>query len=137
MHAARLRPGRHELVWRPAAWEELGRRGATFTIVTFSGRAGRGGCTDTIKLLRSVGEELVDVERWTSRDELCYALEVVWSAENRCVVIRAVAVAMPTECGDRTAPGRYGHRQPPSRYVGYCLYRCITIRLVGWTKICT
>jgi hypothetical protein len=107
MHAAGLRPGRHELVWRPAVWEELGRRGATFAIVPFSGRPDRGGCTDTISLLRSVGEELVDVERWTSRDELCYALEapgwdrlgtfighsrirgeVVWLAENRCVVIR-------------------------------------------------
>jgi hypothetical protein len=62
--------------------------------------------TATIKLLRSAGERLVDVERWTFR-ELCYVLEapvwvrfgtfighpqvrgeVVWSADDRCVVIR-------------------------------------------------
>jgi hypothetical protein len=107
VHIARLRPTRGELVWRPAVREELERRGATVAIVPFSGWAGRSGRTDTIKLLWSVGEELIDVDRWTSRDELCYALEapvwdcfgtfighpqvrgeIVWSAENRCVVIR-------------------------------------------------
>jgi hypothetical protein len=59
-----------------------------------------------IKLLRLQGEQLVEVERWTGRDELCYALEapvwdrfgqfaghplvrgeVLWLAENRSVVI--------------------------------------------------
>jgi hypothetical protein len=107
VHVARLRPTRGELVWRRAVWEELERRGATVAIVPFSGRSGRSGCADAIKLLQSVGEGLVDVERWTSRDERCYALaapvwdrfgtfighpqvrgEVVWTAENRCVVIR-------------------------------------------------
>lgn len=106
VHISRLRATRGELVWRPAVWEELERRGATVAIVPFSGRSGRSGCTDTIELLRLDAGELVDVERWTSRDELCYALaapvwdrfgtfighprirgEVVWSAENRCVVI--------------------------------------------------
>jgi hypothetical protein len=103
-------------VWRPAVWEELDRRGATVAIVPFSGRAGSGGRTDTIKLLRSAGEELVDVERWTSRDELCYALaapvwdrfgtfvghpqirgEVVWTADNRCVAIRGRRGERPFE----------------------------------------
>jgi hypothetical protein len=47
--------------------------------VPFWGRAGTGGQTDAITLLRLEGEELVEVERWSSRDELCYALEgPVW-----------------------------------------------------------
>jgi hypothetical protein len=106
VHTARLRPARRELVWRSAVWEELERRRATIAAVPFWGRAGSGGRTDTIKLLRLEDEELVDVERWTSRDELCYALEapvwerfgtfvghplirgeVIWCAEDRTVVI--------------------------------------------------
>jgi hypothetical protein len=90
-----------------AVWAELERRGATVAIVPFSGRSGTGGRTDTIMLLRSEGEELLEVERWTSRDELCYALEapmwdrfgtfaghplvrgeVIWLAEERRVVMR-------------------------------------------------
>jgi hypothetical protein len=74
VHAARLRPVRYELVWRPAVWDELGRRGATVAIVPFSGRAGAGGRTDTIRLLKQDGAKLVEIERWTSRDELRYAL---------------------------------------------------------------
>jgi hypothetical protein len=47
--------------------------------VPFSGRAGRGGSTDTILLRRLDGDVLVDVERWTGRDELCYALAApIW-----------------------------------------------------------
>src|ERR1700733_165833 len=47
--------------------------------VPFTGRAGRGGRIDRIVLSRLDGDELVDVERWTSRDELCDALEApVW-----------------------------------------------------------
>lgn len=106
VHTARLRPARRELLWRPAVWEELERRGATVALVLFWGRAGSGGRTDTIKLLRFESGELLDVERWTSRDELCHALEapvwerfgtfvghplirgeVLWSAEDRIVVI--------------------------------------------------
>lgn len=106
VHTARLRPARRELVWRPAVWEELERRGATVALVPIWGRAGSGGRTDTIKLLRLEDGELLDVERWTYRDELCHALEapvwerfgtfvghplirgeVVWSAEDRSVVI--------------------------------------------------
>jgi hypothetical protein len=87
-------------------WEELERRGATVAVVPFWGRAGSGGRTDTTKLLRLEGGELLDVERWTYRDELCHALEapvwerlgtfvghplirgeVIWSAEDRTVVI--------------------------------------------------
>jgi hypothetical protein len=87
-------------------WEELERRGVTVAVVPFWGRAGSGGRTDTIKLLRLEDGKLVDVERWTSRDELCYALEapvwerfgtfaghplirseVIWSAEDKTVVI--------------------------------------------------
>ena len=93
-------------MWRPAVWEELERRRATVAVVPFWGRAGTGGRTDTIKLARLEDGELVDVERWTSRDELCYALEapmwerfgtfaghplirgeVIWSAEDKTVVI--------------------------------------------------
>jgi hypothetical protein len=106
-HVARLRPARQELVGRPAVWQELERRGATVAIVTFWGRAHSGGRTETITLLRLEGEELVEIERWTSRDELCYALEapvwdrfgafaghprmlgeVIWFAEDRRVLIR-------------------------------------------------
>lgn len=78
-HAARLRPGRGELVSREAVWSELERRGATIAVVPFSGRAGSGGSTGTITLGRVEGGELVDVQRWSGRDELVYALEgPVW-----------------------------------------------------------
>jgi hypothetical protein len=89
-----------------AVWEELKRRGATIAEVPFSGRAGRGGRTDTIRLSRCGGNALVDVERWTCRDELAYALEapvwdrygtfvghplihgfVTWTPEERLVII--------------------------------------------------
>ncbi|MGH8301047.1 MAG: hypothetical protein ACRET5_06210 [Steroidobacteraceae bacterium] len=85
---------------------ELERRGAVVAVVPFSGRAGRGGETGVIRLSRLEGAELVDVERWTSRDELCFALaapvwdrfgsfagqpaisgEVIWTTEDRRVVI--------------------------------------------------
>jgi hypothetical protein len=107
VHTARLRPPRRELVWRPAVWEELERRDATVAVVPFWGRAGRGGQTERIDLLRVECERLVEVERWTSRDELCYALEapvwerfgtfvglpltqgeVIWTVADRLVLIR-------------------------------------------------
>jgi hypothetical protein len=56
-------------------WSELERRGATLASVPFSGRAGRGGRADRIVLSRLDGDELVQVEGWSGRDELCYALE--------------------------------------------------------------
>lgn len=106
-HATRLRPARHELVRRAGVWEELERRGATVATVPFWGRAGSGGRTDTITLLRSEREELIEIELWTSRDELSYALEapvwdrfgtfaghphiageVLWFADDRRVLIR-------------------------------------------------
>lgn len=89
-----------------AVWEELERRGATIAVVPFSGRGGGGGSTGTITLGRLVGAELVDVERWSGRDELALALEgpvwdrygsfaahpwirgtVTWILAERCVVI--------------------------------------------------
>lgn len=106
VHVARLRPGCWELLWGTAVWEELECRGATVAIVPFLGRAGTRGRTDTIKLLGRRGDELVDVECWTSRDELCDAPEapisdrfgtfvgqplvrgeVIWSAKDRCALI--------------------------------------------------
>jgi hypothetical protein len=87
-------------------WEELEHRGATIAVVPFSGRAGRGGATATMRLSRVEDDQLVEVERWTSRDELAYALEapvwdrfgvfagqplihgdVIWTAADRSVVI--------------------------------------------------
>ncbi len=84
-------------------WGELERRGATIAAVPFSGR---GGSAERIVLSQVQGDELVDVERWTGRDELCYALEapiwdrfgsfagqplivgtVIWTAADRRVVI--------------------------------------------------
>ena len=104
-HEARLRPGRHELISGEPVWQELERRAATVASVPFGGRAGRGR-TDRIILGRIDGDQLVPVEGWTSRDELCYALEapvwdrfgsfagqppiagtVVWLAAQRRVVI--------------------------------------------------
>jgi hypothetical protein len=106
VHVARLRPGRYELLSRGAVWDELERRNATIAVVPFSGRAGKGGSTGTITLSRVEHDELIDVERWTSRDELAYALEapvwdryglfagqplirgdVIWTLETRSVVI--------------------------------------------------
>ena len=105
-HAARLRPGRRELAARQAVWEELERRGVTIAVVPFSGRAGGGGRTGTITLGRLEGDELVDVERWSGRDELALALEgpvwdrygafvghpwvrgaVTWTVADRCILI--------------------------------------------------
>jgi hypothetical protein len=78
-HEARLRPARRELVNGEPVWRELEGRGATVAVVPFSGRAGRGGHVDRIVLSRVDGDEPVDVERWSGRDELCYALEApVW-----------------------------------------------------------
>ena len=108
MHTARLRPGRAELLWGSAVWGELEQRGATVAVVPFSGRAGRGGTTATITLSRIEHDELVAIERWSSRHELTYALEapvwdrfglfagqppirgeVIWTVEDRSVVIVA------------------------------------------------
>ena len=78
-HIARMRVGRFELVFRDDVWAELERRGATVATVPFAGRAGLGGKVGTIALSRVDGGELVDVERWSGRDELAYALEApVW-----------------------------------------------------------
>ena len=55
---------------REDVWAELERRGATVAAVPFSGWAGEGGRVGTITLSRSTGGELVDVERWSGRDEL-------------------------------------------------------------------
>jgi hypothetical protein len=87
-------------------WEELERRGAEIAVVPFWGRAGRGGRTETITLSRVENDGLIDVERWSSPDELAYALEasvwdrfglfpgqplirgeVIWTARDRSVVI--------------------------------------------------
>jgi hypothetical protein len=47
--------------------------------VSFSGRAGQGGRVGTITSSRIEAGELIDVERWTGRDELTYALEApIW-----------------------------------------------------------
>jgi hypothetical protein len=75
IHDARLRPAQHELFSHDDVWDELERRGATIATVPFSGRAGRGGTVERIVLSRVQGDELVDVERWSGHDELCYALE--------------------------------------------------------------
>ena len=78
-HQARLRPGRRELVTGQSVWHELKARGTMIATVPFTGRAGRGGRIDRFVLSRLDGDELVDAERWTSRDELRHALEApVW-----------------------------------------------------------
>jgi hypothetical protein len=101
-----LRRGRTELVACADVWAELERRGATVAVVSFSGRAGEGGRVGRITLSRIEAGELVDVERWSGRDDLTYALEapiwdrygvfaghpkiratVTWIAAERCVVI--------------------------------------------------
>jgi hypothetical protein len=106
VHTARLRPGRAELLWGQEVWDELAQRRAAVAVVPFSGCAGRGGATATIRLSRVEDDQLVDVERWTSRDEFAYALEapvwdrfgvfagepfirgdVIWTATDRSVVI--------------------------------------------------
>lgn len=77
-HKARLRPGRRELLSGDVVWQELEARGTTIATVFFAGRAGRGGHIDRIVLSDVDRDELIDMERWTSR-ELCHALEApVW-----------------------------------------------------------
>ena len=85
-------------------------------MVPFWGRAGRGGSTETITLSRGENDELIDVERWSSRDELAYALEapvwdrfgsfagqpfvrgeVIWTGEDRTVVIAGTRGDRPFE----------------------------------------
>ena len=68
-HTARLRPGRHELISGEPVWQELERRSAAIAVVPLSGRAGRGGHTDRIVFSRIDGDQLVDIERWTGRDD--------------------------------------------------------------------
>jgi hypothetical protein len=106
VHQSRLRPERHELLSGESVWQELEARGATVATVPFSGRAGRGGRVDRIVLSRLDRDVLVDVEPWTGRDELWYALEapiwdrfgsfagqplivgiVIWTTPDRRVVI--------------------------------------------------
>jgi hypothetical protein len=80
LHTARLEPARAELFHRKDVWEELDRRAATIAKVPFSGRAGTGGQTGRIVLLRPEGDDLIEVESWSSRDELCFALEApLWA----------------------------------------------------------
>jgi hypothetical protein len=105
-HAARSRPGPVELLAREAIWAELERRGGAIATVPFTCRAGEGGRVGTKVLSRFDAGELVDVERWTGRDELAFALEapvwdrfgsfaghpriagtVVWTTVDRTVVI--------------------------------------------------
>lgn len=87
-------------------WEELERRGATIAVVPFSGRSGDGGTTGTISLSRPEGDEVIDIERWSGRNELGLALEgpvwdrygqfaghprirgaVTWTITDRCILI--------------------------------------------------
>ena len=68
-----------DLSERKSIWQELETRGATIATVPFSGRAGRGGRTGRIVLSRLGHDALLDVERWTVRNELRYALEApIW-----------------------------------------------------------
>jgi len=106
VHAARLRPGRREFVWRPAVWDELERRGAIVAVVPFSGRAGTGGRTDTVRLLKLEDDELLEIERWTSRDELCYALEApVWERASIGERLVAFSLASYADSEHRTFAG--------------------------------
>jgi hypothetical protein len=66
------------LLSRQAIWDELERRGATAAMVSFSGKAGRGGSITTITIDRVDGQGPQTVQ-WWDRDELAYALEgPVW-----------------------------------------------------------
>jgi hypothetical protein len=111
IHEARSRPGRHELLSSEAIWQELLARGATIAIVLFSGRAGRGGRTDRIVLRRVEGDDLVDIERWSSRDDLCHALEApVWDRFGSFAGQPAIAGTVTWIAADRSVviEGRRG-----------------------------
>ena len=113
-HQARLRPARRELVSDESVWQELEGRGATVATVPFSGRAGRGGRVDRIVLHRLDGDELVDVERWTGRDELCYALEApVWDRFGSFAGQPEIAGTVVWTTGDRRVviEGRRGDKR--------------------------
>lgn len=85
-------------------WQELEARGATIASVPFSGRAGRGGRIDMIVLSRLDRDELVDVEPWSDRDELCYALEApVWDRFGSSAGQRKIAGTVAWTRADRRA----------------------------------
>ena len=106
VHSARLRPG----VPSSSGGQRCGRSssGAARRSRSFRSRVARGGAgvRRRSRCPAIDGEELVDVERWTSRDELAYALEapvwdrfgtfagqpfirgeVIWTVADRSVVI--------------------------------------------------
>ena len=88
--------GRNELVLRDHVWAELELRGAMLATVPFSGRAGVGGTVGTITLSRVDRDELVHVERWSSRDELAHALEApVWDRFGHSPANRGCAARFP------------------------------------------
>ena len=111
VHSARLWGGRDELLWGAAVWEELEQRGATMAIVPSWGRAGRGGTIATITLSRVEDGALVDVERWSSRDELN-----VRAGSAGLGSVRGVCrTALHARRGDLDGRGSYGPDRRPAR----------------------
>jgi hypothetical protein len=81
---------------------ELERRGATIAMVPFCGRAGEGGRIGTIVLSRLEDGSLVDVERWTGRDELALALVApVWDRYRTFAGIPRVGGTLTRTADDR------------------------------------
>ena len=116
MRTVRLRPGRFEVFWRPKVCEELERRGVTAAVVRFLGGGDRGARTEWIKLLRLEGEEVVQVERWTGGDELCYALEApAWDRFGLFAGRPLVSGEMTRSAEDRTARDRGSAWRPELR----------------------
>lgn len=69
MHQARLDQGGTSSMPSDSVWQELKARSVTTASVPSSGRAGRGGHVDRITVSR-LDDDKLDVQRWTSRDEL-------------------------------------------------------------------
>ena len=101
-HAARLRPGRRELV-RDEVWDALEQRAARSASVAFSGRAGAGGEIGTI-VLRGLDGRSVEISHSEWRDvELACALEApVWDRFGSFVGQPRITATVTWTTADRT-----------------------------------
>src|SRR5450755_1574646 len=112
-HAARLVPGRAELLGRDAVWAALERCGAAIAALEFSGRAGEGGKIGSIGFNDADGRWLGKLELWGS-DELAFALAApVWDRYGQFAGLPAIRGTVTWAVRDRRVviAGQRGHER--------------------------